>query len=215
MAYIYKIANDINGKVYIGKTEMQNPQRRFTQHKNDRLRFSERPLYRAMNKYGVEHFSFEVLEETLNTNEREKYWIEHYNSYGSEGYNATRGGDGTEYFKHSDQEVVEKYEELRSVKETAEFFDADKLTISKRLHRMGVEVPRFYTENFTPHAIQVLYKGKMLFFESVTEAAKWVEKEKLSKTDVESIRRSISRAVNKTRKTYLKLSWDRVKEEIV
>lgn len=44
--YIYKITNDINDKVYIGKT-LLNIEKRFLQHKNDsrRIRLEVRPLY--------------------------------------------------------------------------------------------------------------------------------------------------------------------------
>ena len=43
-----------------------------------------------LKKYGVENFSFEIIEETEDILTREKYWINFYNSY-SNGYNATLG----------------------------------------------------------------------------------------------------------------------------
>lgn len=57
MAYIYIIKNDINNKVYIGKTRL-SIQQRFKEHIWDsrRKRCEKRPLYNAMNKYGLEHF---------------------------------------------------------------------------------------------------------------------------------------------------------------
>lgn len=74
MAYIYKIINDINNKVYIGKTN-QNIQKRFQQHLNDskRLNIQNRPLYKAMNKYGLQYFHIELIEETDKPEDREKY----------------------------------------------------------------------------------------------------------------------------------------------
>ena len=75
MAYIYKITNDINNKVYIGKTEF-SIEKRFQEHCRDAFkeRNEKRPLYAAIRKYGVEQYgSF-------------KY-----------GYNATLGGDGARY----------------------------------------------------------------------------------------------------------------------
>ena len=94
MAFIYKIINNINGKFYIGKTNF-TLEKRFKQHISDskRDRCKDRPLYRAMNKYGVNNFNIELLEETENPIEREIYWIEYYNTY-KHGYNATKGGDG-------------------------------------------------------------------------------------------------------------------------
>lgn len=74
MSYIYKIINDKNEKLYIGKTN-KNIQKRFKEHCETRFREPDRPLYRAMNKYGIEHFSIEKIEE-CNYNvvdDREKY----------------------------------------------------------------------------------------------------------------------------------------------
>ena len=35
-----------------------------------------------------------MIEKTDNPNEREKYWINYYNSF-NDGYNATKGGEGS------------------------------------------------------------------------------------------------------------------------
>ena len=55
MAYIYKITNDINDKIYIGKTNF-SIEKRFQEHCKDafRKRNEKRPLYNAMKKYGIE-----------------------------------------------------------------------------------------------------------------------------------------------------------------
>ena len=97
MAYFYQITNDINQKIYIGKTE-NSIEKRFKEHCKDAFRDKNenRPLYRAMRKYGIEHFHIELLEETNEPEEREKYWIEQKGSF-KYGYNATLGGDGKRY----------------------------------------------------------------------------------------------------------------------
>lgn len=48
-----------------------------------------------MNKYGIENFKVECLEEVDNDilSDREIYWIHELQSY-KDGYNATKGGDG-------------------------------------------------------------------------------------------------------------------------
>lgn len=116
MAYIYKIINDINDKVYIGKTEF-NIEKRFKEHCRDSKKgYENRPLYNAMNKYGIEHFSIEEIEETNNPEEREKYWIEYYGSF-KYGYNATIGGDGRPYLDYD--LVISTYKELKNATETA------------------------------------------------------------------------------------------------
>ena len=49
MAYIYKITNDINDKIYIGKT-LFDIEKRFKEHCKDSRNISneKRPLYSAM-----------------------------------------------------------------------------------------------------------------------------------------------------------------------
>ena len=102
-AYIYLLRNIINGKVYVGKT-LKDPEKRLKEHLSDRLKPSEqhRPLYRAMNKYGPESFTLEIVEECQaeEAADKEIYWIDYYNSYHF-GYNATKGGDGKMYIDHA------------------------------------------------------------------------------------------------------------------
>ena len=83
MGYIYKITNNINGKIYIGKTNFLKPEDRWKQHLREakRKRCEKRPLYSAINKYGKDNFNFEVVEQTDNTEEREKFWIYNLRTY--------------------------------------------------------------------------------------------------------------------------------------
>lgn len=94
--YIYKITNLINGTLYIGKT-VDTIKERWNQHKSEscKERAKNRPLYRAINKYGIENFTIEVIEEVdiKELSKREIYWIGYYDTYNN-GYNATLGGDG-------------------------------------------------------------------------------------------------------------------------
>lgn len=114
MAYIYKIWNDVNDKIYVGKTN-RTLKKRFYEHCRD-SKFSSknnRPLYRAMNKYGVEHFYIEKLEETTReqASERECYWIKYFNSFRN-GYNATMGGDGKPWV--DEKEILNLYADGKS-----------------------------------------------------------------------------------------------------
>ena len=62
--FIYVITNEVNGKQYVGKTT-DTIEERYKGHLHDRSRphIEKRPLYDAMNKYGIEHFSIKQLEE--------------------------------------------------------------------------------------------------------------------------------------------------------
>ena len=119
MPYIYKIENKLNGKIYIGKT-LKTIQERWKEHCRDfqKERYEKRPLYSAMNKYGIENFFIEEVEQCEESvlSEREKYWIEYYGSF-KYGYNATKGGDGRSYLDYD--LVISTYKELKNATETA------------------------------------------------------------------------------------------------
>lgn len=138
MGYIYKISNDINDKVYIGKT-LATIEKRWKEHCHDMEKrdLENRPLYRAMKKYGYRHFYIEEIEQCSNDviNERECYWIDFYNSY-KNGYNATKGGDGTSY---ADVEsIIILWNEGKNIKEIHEKTGHDHNTITNHLIDYGV-----------------------------------------------------------------------------
>lgn len=137
MAYIYQIINDINGKVYVGKTE-RSIEERFREHCKDynRREFEKRPLYSAMKKYGIEHFHIELLEETNSPEEREIFWIEQKRSY-KEGYNATLGGDGKHYIDYD--LVIAMYLELQNQSEVARRMGISSDTVSTVLKNNNIE----------------------------------------------------------------------------
>lgn len=143
MYQIYKITNTINGKSYIGKTK-SNYERRFREHVSEtkKERAKNRPLYRAMNKYGVDVFTVELLEETDNPVEREKYWIEFYGTYGSNGYNATKGGDGKEYVDY--EKIIDcLFENNLDHTVVSKILKHDRDTVVNVAKRAGIYVPIF------------------------------------------------------------------------
>lgn len=94
---IYKITNLVNNKSYIGKS-IHIP-RRFLEHRspNEWKRTPNKPLYIAFKKYGLENFTFEVIEKCSKDelNNKEKYWIAKLDTQNpNKGYNITAGGDG-------------------------------------------------------------------------------------------------------------------------
>lgn len=99
---IYKITNTINGKSYIGQSV--DIHKRWTSEKNASQNANRHeynyPLSKALRKYGIENFSFTIIEQCPKDelNKKETYWINFYDTYFN-GYNQTLGGDsrcGTE-----------------------------------------------------------------------------------------------------------------------
>lgn len=98
MTGIYKIQNLINGKCYVGQSK--DIKRRWKDHccsaNNPADHCYNNPLYKAIRKYGIENFSFDVIEECLisELNDKERFYIQKYNSFFN-GYNLTLGGDAS------------------------------------------------------------------------------------------------------------------------
>lgn len=109
MIGIYKIENLINHKCYIGQAVDIN--KRWRRHRETYTDITSReyeyPVYRAMRKYGIENFSFEIVEECLREelNEKERFYIEKYNAFFG-GYNQTLGGDGAVNTDFATKEVI-------------------------------------------------------------------------------------------------------------
>ena len=91
MIGIYKITNNINGKIYIGQSN--NIKRRFSEHKTKGAG-TKILVDEAIQKYGVNNFSFEIIEECNleQLNEKESFWIDYYKQNNIL-YNLSEGGD--------------------------------------------------------------------------------------------------------------------------
>ena len=90
---IYKITNIITDECYIGQAV--DVYKRWNEHCKCGLGIDTPPgnkLYKAIQEYGLENFTFELIEECSNSelNEKEKYFIELYQA-DTFGYNSTGG----------------------------------------------------------------------------------------------------------------------------
>lgn len=213
MAFIYKITNKINGKIYIGKT-LKTIEGRWKDHLKDykRPRFERRPLYSAMKKYGVENFSIEEVEECSSEilSEREIYWIDFYDSFRS-GYNATKGGDGKPFI--DEQEILKLWKDGKSLKDIAEVIGHSRAQTSQLLRNNGI-----LSEDIIKRGHNKYYKSvKMIdinanqvlaIFPSTREAARYLIKElKLSPSNEGGISSHISEACRGKRKTCQGYKW--------
>nr|DAT87479.1 MAG TPA: intron associated endonuclease [Caudoviricetes sp.] len=91
---IYKITNIKDGKIYIGQST--DVKTRWSNHIKAALKIdsiAHSRVHDAMGEEGIWNFTFELLEQCPKEklNEREKYYIEFYQS-NTYGYNKTAGG---------------------------------------------------------------------------------------------------------------------------
>lgn len=110
---VYKITHIGSGKSYIGISK--NIYHRWVQHKswvNTKNRRSA--IYAAMQKYGIDAFSWQVIEECdVNSLEaRERHWIVVFDTFNN-GYNLTGGG---EYNKEYSAETRKRMSEAQTGK---------------------------------------------------------------------------------------------------
>jgi|GEM_PF-1461927 len=107
--FIYKIENNINGKVYIGQTKVGFNKRykskgkgiervyKYLTRSKEQSRYFNKYLLRSIEKYGISNFSvIEELDVAYDKSEldaKEIMYIEQFDSF-SNGYNLTKGGEG-------------------------------------------------------------------------------------------------------------------------
>ena len=91
--YIYKRVNTINGMTYVG----QHKYERDSVELDESYRGSGKYFKRAVEQYGEDSFSYELIdtaESPEELNEKEIFWISELNTRVPNGYNITAGGDG-------------------------------------------------------------------------------------------------------------------------
>lgn len=124
---IYKITCLANNKVYIGQT-IQPIQTRFNQHlSRARTGKSNHKLARAIRKYGEDNFIIEEIEvcTTQDLDNREKYWIQYYQStLDNYGYNIKTGGQTNSqvYMLDNPEDIIQYYYQCHNQQQTCEHF---------------------------------------------------------------------------------------------
>lgn len=98
---IYKITNNVNGKIYIGQT-VRTLEERLSEHKRKKVSL----ISKAFDKYGFENFTVEQIDsaESIDElNELEFKYIREYDSITPNGYNQCEGGGNTFGYHHSEK----------------------------------------------------------------------------------------------------------------
>lgn len=139
---VYKITNTITGDFYIGSSK--NVKNRLAAHKCKSTwdRYSNNPMYLDMQKYGVDKFAFEILEEAEieQLKEKEQQFIETlkptYNQINAKGWDFERL-----------KETIRKYEKTDKYKKYHNqlcCYNGETLTLCAlrlRFRRKGINNP--------------------------------------------------------------------------
>lgn len=134
---IYKAQNKINGQIYIGQSV--RIEERWKEHKNSVINGTSK-FYKAIQEFGWDNFEWSIIEECPKENleEREKYWIDYYDSINN-GYNTIYGSpfEKKKYSKLSN----EKYDEL------IQDLIKNILSIKELSNKYNLNLPYIYTIN--------------------------------------------------------------------
>lgn len=145
MIGIYKITKISNGKSYIGQSN--DIERRFKEHQTKGAS-TRIPLDIAIQKYGKESFTYEVLEECdiESLNERESFWIKYYNTVET-GYNCNYGGDNSVVgSKNPKAKLTEK--------------DVKIIRMAYANHKKQKEVYELFKDKITFNSFQNVWQGR-------------------------------------------------------
>ena len=210
MAYIYQITNDINGKIYVGKTEF-SLEKRFKEHCKDAFkeRNEQRPLYAAMRKYGIEHFHIKLLEETDTPEEREIFWIEQLGTF-KKGYNATQGGDGRKYIDYD--LVVANYQKLQNQVAVAGLMNisVDSVKDILKCRQIPIKTSNEILREQTGKMVYMLDKDSNQLLQTFTtsrDAARWLIENGYTNCKLTTARQHISEVCRGLRKTASGFKW--------
>jgi len=103
---IYRHVNKTNGKCYVGITCQRWARCRWGADGHGYNQPGQKKFWAAIVKYGWDNFDHEILEKDIKTpeeaNEREKFWIAHFDSF-KNGYNGTIGGSGATGHEYNEE----------------------------------------------------------------------------------------------------------------
>ena len=161
-----------------------------------------------MRKYGIEHFHIELIEETNEPEEREKYWIEQYRSF-KYGYNATMGGDGKKYIDYD--LVISTYNQLQNIKNVAQKLNISCDSVSNILHQNDIQIKSSQEINRQKSSkITLMFDKNNNFiqsFPSSMAAAQYLIDNNLTNCKLTTIRTHISEVCRGKRKSAAGFIW--------
>ena len=170
---VYKITNTVTGDFYIGSSK--DVKKRWREHKHPSVwkNHPNNPMYHDMQKYGVDKFVFEVIEEAEESflKEKEQYFIETlnptYNNYNAKGLNIEKRKKSkkeyrkTDKYKEYQKEYQKEYNKTDKYKKYKKEYDnqlccynGQTLTLGalrKRFKRKGIINPVLEATKYLLH----------------------------------------------------------------
>ena len=154
---IYRITNTITGDFYIGSSK--NVKHRWADHKNP-SRWNYCPnnqLYQDMQKYGVDKFAFEILEEVEegSLKEVEQQFIETlkptYNNINANGWDFERYKESNKEYRKSEKGKEARRKANKKYKSQLCCYNGETLTLhalSTRFRRRGIDHPTLEAKKY-------------------------------------------------------------------
>ena len=147
---VYKITNVITGDFYIGSSK--NVKRRWASHKCPSVwnRYPNNPMYLDMNKYGLDKFSFQILEEVEieQLKEMEQQFIETlnptYNRNRADGWDVERYKEWQEEYRKTDKSKEYQKQYQLEYENQLCLYNSETLTLQAlrtRFRKLGIPHP--------------------------------------------------------------------------
>ena len=145
---VYKITNAITGDFYIGSSK--NVKRRWVEHKisSSWNKYPNNPMYLDMQKYGVDKFEFEIIEEVEadSLKETEQQFIEtlkpSYNNYNAKSLDIERRKETIRKYEKTDKRKKYKKQYKKKYNNQLCCYNGETLTLNalrKRFRRKGID----------------------------------------------------------------------------
>jgi len=126
--------------------------------------------------------------------EKEKFWIENLRTHVSQnGYNVTEGGiDGNKVLVDIPK-IIEVYQEVKSIRETARILNISRDIVENRIKKSGYELYSLGEIRGIPLKVTTP-EGEVKYFISKMELSKWIVKNNIGNSkNVDSVRKKIGK----------------------
>ena len=157
-----------------------------------------------MRKYGVSNFIYDIIEETDKPEEREIYWIAHYNTL-INGYNATLGGDGKKLYNYLELKRLIEEKKTYSEIETIVGCSQDTIAFVAKLYNLNV----LHQNAKMVEGVHKQTKEKYSF-NSAYDAARWLVEQGYTYSDPRDINSKIGQVCKGSRKSAYGFIWSYV-----